>query len=484
MNLMKRFFLFVLFILTITTANLSATDTKNQQSSAENFDPRSLLYLDGKVTIMHKHYRENGTSIRNWQTIKCGDKKTWELYADVYQNDERLVRVYPNESSNQYAIPVEIKKSRVIPNVKLAMDTVCKHFPRKESSWKIVKPIKVEKGKNGYTILVDTNNSYWSKKDLLRLMLAYDYDFNTYLAPYDAPYSIIIKDMIVNCKTKKRRDLAEFYLDDKSFVSDHFFNERKEFIPIGNSIDQEAILDLCLIDEFQDYKGLGKAIVRTKENFPSRVPFLPYFINNRPELLDKYPLPEAIQQQANAMLDNAPNLKAKFKRLSFTQNKNKMIIDVDNKGFSRTLEHTPMNVAYQYTSIANFFPQKFWFNTYPIPCIAQTLVTDIQFPFKRDQSFTVVARLQDALTETDGLIYVYNCRIGQSLSANTIHPNLPGHYWQVQCLKNILGTGMPAGSAETGNYAYLEDLGVFIQIGETAKGKYQPWPISEVILEH
>lgn len=487
---MKKLFL-AFFLFFITVNNLLASPVISKQ----HVEKKSLLFLNGKINMMQRaSLPSQDASLEMWLAVDCKDKKFWTLYTDTYKKGVFSGRIYGlNDSLNRYVPPkaqetevLQINKNYLAEQL-IAAQRICRdiHQFRPESNWIIVEKIEKPYSENGYMILIDSNNSEWIEKDLIQLRLAYDYNRLAYDPPYDAPYTMKVEDTLVNCSTKQKRIIVGFDVDEKGFVSDHSFNEKEEFTPIKDPQDRESILGLCKIDNFKEYSGQGKPTVRTKQNSSTWKPMLPDFSGNRSDSIDSFPLPEAIQKQAEALLQH-DGLKAKFKRLTYTQKQGNasgtITIDQDKNGLTRTLEHAFLNVETQSISIANFFTEKYWLSFSPSPSIAQTLNTNLLFPLKTKQSFNAEIYLKNA-ADSNSIVKYFDCEIGESLPANSLHPNLPGNYWHIDCI--VKGELLPKKQKINyqNNYAYLEELGIFIEIGRKTSEGMQSWPITNLVLE-
>lgn len=480
--------LIFLFILTITNTAVASSNTIEDQLSLLDI-PQSLLYMDGRVTAMHKVSIPKEFDLGYWQAFDCKTKKPWFLYEDIYKNGVFRGRLYPQNSQNEYhSAELEAKNSFTSKKLELLKD-VCTYFPKTESSWIVLKHLKTDSQETDHTLLLDINNSRRLKQGFIKLRLAYDYDAIQYTPLYQAPYSIKIEDKIINCEKQKQSFMTDFYIDTEGFVSDHQFYDEKEFTPLNDSAEKEVFSGLCAISDFT-VQGPSTPITYKEKPTSQKKPYLPDFANNRSGLLERYRIPENVKHKIEDLL-RANSLTAKFKHLTFSQaisGPMKITIDVDEQGRTRTLENYPplgtsLPTQQQYIGIANFFFLKRGANTLHSPMVAQAMHTNIQFPFKKGNSFTVTTLFQGAVVKRIKIQTQLTCQIGQYLPANTIHANFPGQYWQIQCLEKLNEPMTNKKTSHTSNYAYLEDLGIFIQLGVTEAGKYRLWPISEVNLE-
>jgi hypothetical protein len=114
-----------------------------------------------------------------------------------------------------------------------------------------------------------------------------------------------------------------------------------------------------------------------------------------------------------------------------------------------------------YQRLFNIVDVKKWETMSEAPWVSKTLQNDITLPLQPGKTYSSHSLITNQDKPDTGKTLSQTCVAGKEWhSAADIHPSFPGRYLELIC-KEDLGDGRNASS----DYAYFEDLRLFIRIG-------------------
>lgn len=394
------------------------------------------------------------------------------MYSDCHTDDKTLLfinaqagktlRVYSTDSIDRYAPGTPFEPETDSPFMTTpGLDLCQQNVP--EAKWAGLSSAS----QNGEKRYLDVTNS---QRDgaILKARLATDFDKIYRDEKYAAPFSVKIEDVVLNCENVQGRTVRTFALDNQGRVTDTATAKGSSFTVLTPEMAQVA-KTLCAVSDLANYTGTGTLVWRNKEVADS-TPVRPDLENNTPAALQRYPFPaQVIDAISKTFAD--PQQKPTFRSISFTQSGPEkdgltMTVKADAQPDGTVLAITKMNIGNavfysQYQRLFNIVDVKKWETMSEAPWVSKTLENGIRLPLQPGKTYT--SRSQITNQDKPGIEKTLSqtCVAGKEWhNAADIHPNFPGRYIEFIC-KQDLGDGREA----SGDYAYFEDLRMFIRFG-------------------
>lgn len=443
-------------------------------------DQNSIVKLDQRVMYMVRTDYNNGNHTENWKAFDCDIGTVHTLYWDLIEKNGKTMRFYGN-TLQIYAKP---EPYNPVPNVEvskkinqLMLKVVCQFKKPEMHLVKYAGPD--EHGNQNY---VDINNSY-RQGDLLYTRLGYDYAEISYDPPYDAPYGLKIEDHIFNCKTQQDAMVAGFDISPELYISDAKVEAKRQFSPVSSFMHND-LLTLCAVKDFSTFKNQGEWVNKDKKVSKLMGAIHPDFGDNKPDILQKYPLPPVLAQQIDVLLQPAM-ARPEFKRISFIEQLSghekdplKITIDRNLDGSLRVLESYSSILRFQAQRIYlyNMIQLKSFISLSTAPSVIQSLQTDFRLPLSAGQHFSYQLMLKDLAVNNRPMSKgSTQCEVGNTaLPAANINAAFSGNYLSVVCDERF----DEKNKYSHNTYAWIEDLQIFLRLdsisdtGKSTANKY------------
>lgn len=409
-----------------------------------------------------------------WLSFNCRTQDKSLLFMDVHMNSGAVLRVYSGNSIARYtpATPFQPDADSL-----LAQDTklnIC-HENIIETHWAKIS-IQSEKGDLQF---VDVNNIE-RKGSILNARLATDYAKTHKTENYGAPFSMKIKDVAINCDTKIGITKASYLLDSHGHLTD-----------FSNSVEQLSDLDnvtkaLCLVKDFTRYQGNGPLVQREKplaENQPS----LPDYEHNDPSQLQRFHLPNSVTDLIKNSLAS-PDQYPIFSRLTYTQqwvgdngDSSEILIDRQPDGTTLSLNkiiiaNAPIYIQDQ--RLFNIVDLRGWSSFSPAPDIGKSMTSTFTIPVKASTEYQWHGVLSNGSKGGEDRAKSQICRTEAKWhSASELNSAFSGRYIELACTDDR-GDKRPMSS----DYAYMEDLRVFLRLGYHEDGEKKRFKFTDVVV--
>ncbi|MCW2486387.1 hypothetical protein J5069_10815 [Candidatus Symbiopectobacterium sp. NZEC127] len=410
-----------------------------------------------------------------WLNVDCDTGQKIHLFASVTPPvpNRPSVRVYGAGSLARYVPGLPFEPEADSPySTDPALDVCQQNVPVPQ--WVAL----AEPDTQGNRPYIDVTNSA-RQGDRLQVRLATDYARIHQDEKYLAPYSVKITDKVFDCAQDKGQTLNQFALDNQGRITDSQSEENPAFTAL--SAEETALAKrLCAVNDIRQLSGNGTLEWREKP-MAEDLPLRPDFAQNDPAPIQRPPLPQAVAntvQQAVA----TPQQRPTFKRLSYVQKSPgedlaSFVVQMDNlpDGTVLTLDKMTLGgvVFYsQHVRLFNIVDVKKWDSLAEKPVISNTLENTFVLPPTAGTEYRWKNNQSD--TKSTG----QQCRADDAWrNATAISPHFPGRYLEFTCTDDR-GDGRPMSS----DYAYLEDLQVFIRIGYHEAGEKKRFAFDDVTL--
>ncbi|WP_172731121.1 hypothetical protein [Pluralibacter gergoviae] len=441
-----------------------ATDKIVVTSGGTN--PFSVTRIHDRVNYMTSLNFNNGKAAQQWRSVDCKQGKAELLYKDLL-NDKGLTetRFYGNSylryapaQDDNYMLEKDIHK-------------ICQ-LPVKEARWEKLSVTST----TGITDLIDVN-SIQRIGDILSVQMGYDFADIIWEPPYDAPLVLKIEHYLYNCKTHQSDAVAAMNFDSEGRVTDSLITadivRRKSSFSL--SPEKAHIFEqLCQLPAGKTFTAEGHFVPAANKKASTLMgPTMPDLSNNNPQWLNKYPLPNGVEQQAQSLIK--PLAFPRFKQIRYTEvsafGKVKVQLDAQPDGFIRKLEEYGIWTVQRLT-LANQLQLKFAMSISRGASLLNKLQTDLHFPLVKGQ------RYQAQWDSIDGdkkvTAATLRCEVTGQGKANNIAPEFNGTYLLVECNETRRG------QVESRNkLAWLQEFNVFVPVAMQVGDK----PESPVKLE-
>lgn len=244
------------------------------------------------------------------------------------------------------------------------------------------------------------------------------------------------------------------------------------------------IKTLCSLKDLNQFTGFGPRVERQKTAAEAPLT-LPDFTQNDPSALARYPLAESVNNTIRQVLDDT-NSTPTFSRLTFTQvwpgpddSSAQTRIDRLPDGSTLTLDTLILKgipFYIQYQRLFNLVNLKEWDSMQNSPLISQSLETDFNAAPIVGKQYRWLAVMQNAQDAPKSKSKSQVCLVESTWhDASMLNEKFPGRYLELSCTDD-----RGDGKAMSSDYAWLEDLRIFIRIGYQEDGKKKRFMFKEV----
>lgn len=434
----------------------------------------TVVRVGDTINVALRTQLTDNNASETWLNVNCrANKQTLLLFSDFHTVNQTSGRIYAAGSISRYApaIPFEADADSLL-STDPALDVCRRQIP--EVKWAGLSA----PDEKGDRLFIDLNNSQ-KQGNMLTFRLATDFAQRYHDDKYAAPYEMKVQDIRFNCRDTQGVSVRDFSLDGQGQVT----NTRLPTDPATQVLSTEnsrLAEKLCAVKDLQHYQGTGSLTVREKTLAEKQLT-LPDFSRNDPEPLQHHPLSDEVQKQVTDTL-TSPHQRPGFSHLSYTQRwsddeNSYSVYQIDRMadGTTLTLDALTMEgVTFysQHLRLFNFVDLKSWDSLSPKPLISLALRNYVALPLAERKTFQwFVAWDNNKFTSTD-------CRTEDRWhDAAQLSPALSGRYLEVVC-QDDRGDG----KAMSSDYAWLEDLRVFIRIGYQESGIKKRAKLTNVVV--
>lgn len=439
-------------------------------------DKDNTVRMGDSINTVYRIMMAGGSRNDLWLNIDCNAQTKTLLYMNLRTPVGKDLRVYGSSSIGRYipGVPFE-------PDADSLMSTdpalnICQQ--------KIPQPRWVGLSlpdKDADQLFIDLSNSY-RQDNLLNLRLGTDYAQIHRDEKYAAPYDFKIQQMQVNCNNHQLRIERTFSING-SVVSDNSITTDAGFSPLSKPLIA-PMKTLCALKDLNQFTGYGPRVERQKTAADAPL-ILPDFAQNDPSALAHYPLPESVNKTVHQRLEGT-NSAPTFSRLTFTQvwpgpddSSAQTRIDRLPDGSTLTLDTLILKgVTFytQYQRLFNLVNLKEWDSMQNSPFISQSLETDFNAEPVVGKQYRWQAILQNSQDAPKSKSKSQVCRAESAWhDASMLNEKFPGRYLELSCTDD-----RGDGKAMSSDYAWLEDLRIFIRIGYQEDGKKKRFMFKDV----
>lgn len=441
-----------------------------------DWDKDNTVHMGSSINTVYRIMMAGGSRNDLWLNIDCNTQTKTLLYMNLQTPVGKDLRVYGSRSIGRYipGVPFE-------PDADSLMSTdpalnICQQ--------KIPQPRWVGLSlpdKNADQLFIDLSSSY-RQGSLLKLRLGTDYAQIHRDEKYTAPYDFRIQQMQVNCHNHRARIERTFSLNG-SVVSDNSITTYANFSPLSKPLIA-PIKTLCSLKDLNQFTGFGPRVERQKTAAEAPLT-LPDFTQNDPSALARYPLAESVNKTIHQVLVDT-NSTPTFSRLTFTQvwpgpddSSAQTRIDRLPDGSTLTLDTLILKgipFYIQYQRLFNLVNLKEWDSMQNSPLISQSLETDFNAAPIVGKQYRWLAVMQNAQDAPKSKSKSQVCLVESTWhDASMLNEQFPGRYLELSCTDD-----RGDGKAMSSDYAWLEDLRIFIRIGYQEDGKKKRFMFKEV----
>ncbi|BCA41348.1 hypothetical protein [Kluyvera ascorbata] len=443
-----------------------------------DWDKANTVRVGDSINTVYRITMSEGSQNNLWLNVDCQTQTKTLLYMNLHTLTGSHIRAYAGNSFARYipSVPFE-------PDADSLMSTdpalnVCKQ--------NVAKPRWVglaAADKHGDQPFIDLSNSH-RQDNMLNLRIGTDYAQIHREKQYDAPYDFKISQMQVNCDNQQARVERTFSLN-SAVVTDNAIPAETAFSSLPSSLIA-PMTKLCALQDLNQFTGSGALVARQKTEADAPLA-IPDFEHNDPSVLARYPLPETVSKTVKGILNNGSNAPT-FSRLTFTP---VWPGDADINGKTRidrlpdgstlmldTLVLKGVTFYSQYHRLFNIVDLKQWDSMKNSPLIAQKLETNFSAMPKVGQPYRWHAVLRDDANPENSKSKSQDCRVeGPWRDASTLNEAFKGRYIELICTDD-----RGDGRAMSSDYAWLEDLRVFIRIGYQEAGQKKRFTFKDVTI--
>lgn len=411
------------------------------------------------INAAYRNTNSTGQSSEMWLHTNCRTGEKMLLFVNTQPLNG--FRLYDTNVADRYTPAQSVKPAADSPLMTKPELNICEqNVP--EPKWAGLS--STEQG--GDKLFIDVNNSLREGK-MLKARLATDYDNIHYDEKYGAPYSVKIQDVMLNCANAKSMSINTFLLDNQGRVTDAESSKETTFTKLPlEMVGVEKTL--CAISDLPHFKGTGMLIWRNKE-VADRAPVKPDLEHNTPVALQRYGLTEKVTNVIGNTFSD-PRQKPAFRSISYTQasvkNKLKVKEKIDAQPDGTTLTVSQMTLGgvvfySQYQRLFNIVDVKKWNIQTEAPWLSKTLENGITLSLEPGKAYSLRSLMSNKDKPDTEQNLSQTCIAGKEWqNAADIDTNFPGRYLEFVC-KNESDNDKEASD----DYAYLEDLNTFINIG-------------------
>lgn len=440
--------------------------------------PGSTVRMGDTINAIFRVSLASGDANDMWMNIDCRTQQKTLLFMDVQAKSRPSLRVYGMNSISRYTpgTPFEPDADSLFAT-KTELDVCQKNVP--EPRWAGLSSADEQADR----LYVDVNNSQREER-MLKVRLATDYARIYRDEKYAAPYSMKIDEMMLNCETGEGMALNHFALD-KQFVTDSQTPIAAKFTPLAPPLAKVA-KTLCSVKDLHEFTGSGPLAAREKTPAENQLT-PPDFPQNEPGPIQRYPLgKQAAERVSQAMA--GPDQHPTFTRLTYTQHwaddaseTSVTRIDVLPDGSTLALDTLTLgNVTFysQYQRLFNIVNIREWDSMNAAPLVGQTLDNSFSLPPQPGGEYRWQTLLADGKSAGKEKTKSQLCRAEEEWqSASALSKRFSGRYLELSCTDD-----RGDGKAMSSDYAWIEDLRVFIRIGYQEDGKKKRFTFSDVTI--
>ncbi|MEL0579675.1 hypothetical protein AACK17_14145 [Pectobacterium punjabense] len=458
----------------------SAFSLPSPQEMFKSIDwiPDSTVQVGKSINVLYRMAMYTGEVNELWLNVDCATDKKTLLFSTIKASTRSDIRVYGASSILRYipGVPFEPDEDSLL-KTKPELDACQQAISAPK--WAAL-PLKNDQ-KDQY--FFDVNKSK-REGEILKVRLATDYALTYKDKEYAAPYSIKIQDMILNCKNNQGKEISSYSIDNQGNITDHTATADANFTDLVPE-KVEIAKKLCAIRDMNQFKSSETLLLREKKPADDQL-ILPNFEQNDPSYLQSSPLTKEVANVVEEALVNTHQLPT-FQQLVYSQespNEKEMsvsmhsvtVIDRQPDGTTLTLDKLTLGDVQFYSQhqrLFNIVEFKKWDSISTSPTISKTLKNTFSIPPKEGAEYQWESMGSDKKTTSQ------QCRADKKWSdAKDISSAFTGRYLEIICTDNR-GDGVPMSS----DYAYIEDLGIFVRIGYQESGKKQRFTFHDVIVK-
>ncbi|MBN3136830.1 hypothetical protein [Pectobacterium punjabense] len=458
----------------------SAFSLPSPQEMFKSIDwiPDSTVQVGKSINVLYRMAMYTGEVNELWLNVDCATDKKTLLFSTIKASTRSDIRVYGASSILRYipGVPFEPDEDSLLktkPELDACQQAIL------APKWAAL-PLKNDQ-KDQY--FFDVNKSK-REGEILKVRLATDYALTYKDKEYAAPYSIKIQDMILNCKNNQGKEISSYSIDNQGNITDHTATTDTNFTDLVPE-KVEIAKKLCAIRDINQFKSSETLLLREKKPADDQL-ILPNFEQNDPSYLQSSPLTKEVANVVEEALVNTHQLPT-FQQLVYSQespNEKEMsvsmhsvtVIDRQPDGTTLTLDKLTLGDVQFYSQhqrLFNIVEFKKWDSISTSPTISKTLKNTFSIPPKEGAEYQWESMGSDKKTTSQ------QCRADKKWSdAKDISSAFTGRYLEIICTDNR-GDGVPMSS----DYAYIEDLGIFVRIGYQESGKKQRFTFRDVIVK-
>lgn len=466
------------YVILATSALLPATGyaLSANEVTGVDWDKDNTVRVGNSINTVYRIMMAGGARNSLWLNMDCGTQAKTLLYMNLRTAAGKDMRVYGSSSFARYipGIPFEPDADSLM-STDPALNICQQKIP--PTRWVGLSAVD----KNGDRPFIDLNRSY-RQGNMLNLRLGIDYARIHRDAQYAAPYDFKISQMQVNCGNNQARIERTFSVNG-SVVTDNSITPDAIFSPLSPALTA-PMKTLCALKDLSQFTGHGPLVERQKTAADEPLA-LPDFTQNDPSALARYPLPEPVNNTIHQTLEGE-NRTPNFTRLTFTQvwpgndgSSAQTRIDRLPDGSTLTLDTLILKgVTFyiQYQRLFNMVNLKEWDSMQNSPLIGQTLETDFSAEPVVGKSYRWHTMLKNEQDPQKSKSKSQICRVEAPWhDASMLNEKFPGRYLELSCTDD-----RGDGRAMSSDYAWLEDLRIFIRIGYQEEGQKKRFMFKDV----
>ena len=443
-----------------------------------DWDKDNTVRVGDSINTVYRIAMADGSSNHLWLNVDCNTQTKTLLYMNLQFPGGKKIRAYGGNSFARYipGIPFEPESDSLL-STDPALDICQQKVP--QPRWVALSTVD----KAGDSLFIDLKNSY-REGNTLNLRLGTDYAQIHREDKYAAPYDFTISQMQVKCGPQQARVMRTFSLNNQ-FVTDNSTTPEAAFTPLTSPLIA-PVKTLCTMENLSQFTGNGPRIERQKTAADAPL-VIPDFENNDPTALAQYPLPDAINdviQQTMKKENAAPT----FSHLAFTQvwpgnDDSSAVTRIDRlpDGSTLTIDTLMLKgVTFysQYQRLFNIVNLKEWDSMKNSPLIGQSVETNFSATPVTGTPYRWKTALKDEKEAGNNKVKSQICIAEtQWHDASMLNEKFPGRYIELSCTDD-----RGDGKAMSSDYAWLEDLRIFIRIGYQEEGHKNRFTFKDVTI--
>lgn len=464
------------FALTLLPASLNAVAANSV--TGIDWDKDNTVRVGDSINTVYRIAMADGSSNHLWLNVDCDTQAKTLLYMNLRFPGGKKIRAYGSNSFARYIPGIPFEPDADSPlNTDPALDICQQKVP--QPRWVILPTAD----KTGDLPVIDLNNSH-REGHLLTLRLGTDFAQIHRDKIYAAPYDFTISQMQVDCRRGQARVERTFSLNHQ-FVTDDSMTPDATFTPLPSPI-AASVQTLCSLADINQFTGNGPRVERQKTAADAPL-VIPDFANNDSSALAHFPLPAAVNDVLQHQL-KAKNAAPTFSRLTYTQlwpgnDDSSAVTRIDRlpDGSTLTLDTLSLKgVTFysQYQRLFNIVNLKEWDSMKNSPLVAQSVDTNFDAaPMAGQQYHWKTVLKNEPLAEKNTTKSQACVAETQWHDASMLNDKFPGRYLELSCTDD-----RGDGRAMSSDYAWFEDLRIFIRIGYQEAGVKKRFTFKDVAI--